>query len=120
MKETNTPVLGCRFYSTATGEQSVRRWLKQIKDKDPDTSDVIGGDIEAVQWQWPLGMPLVESLSDKLYATRSSSHAGEWRVFFTLFEGNMILLHGFKKTTRKTPPQEIAIARKRKREVMGT
>ena len=34
-------------------------------------------------------------------------------MFFHAYDGNMILLHGFIRKTRKTPDKEIAIAVKR-------
>ena len=34
-------------------------------------------------------------------------------------DGHMILLHGFIKKTQKTPQQDIDLALKRKRELMG-
>lgn len=39
------------------------------------------------------------------------------RVIFCMGEGHMILLHGFIKKTQKTPPQDVDLAMKRKREV---
>jgi phage-related protein len=39
------------------------------------------------------------------------------RVIFCMGDGHMILLHGFIKKTQKTPPQDIELALKRKREV---
>jgi len=38
------------------------------------------------------------------------------RVIFFLHEGNLIILNGFVKKTRKTPEAEIELARKRKKE----
>ena len=34
-------------------------------------------------------------------------------MFFRTYDGNMILLHGFIRKTRKIPDKEIAIAMKR-------
>jgi phage-related protein len=39
-------------------------------------------------------------------------------VLFFIVEGPMVLLHGFQKKTQKTPPADIDLARRRKREVM--
>jgi phage-related protein len=39
------------------------------------------------------------------------------RVIFCMGDGHMILLHGFIKKTRKTPPADIDLALKRKKEV---
>jgi phage-related protein len=39
------------------------------------------------------------------------------RVIFCIRESEMILLHGFMKTTQKTPPGEIQLALRRKREI---
>ena len=39
------------------------------------------------------------------------------RVIFCIKDGEMILLHGFEKKTQKTPPQDIELARMRKREI---
>jgi phage-related protein len=39
------------------------------------------------------------------------------RVLFCIREGNMVLLHGFVKKTRRTPKTESAVALKRKGEI---
>jgi phage-related protein len=39
------------------------------------------------------------------------------RIIFCIAPGEMILLHGFVEKTQKTPPRDIALARKRKREI---
>lgn len=39
------------------------------------------------------------------------------RVIFAILDGRMVLLHGFMKTTRKTPKADLDMARKRKKEI---
>jgi len=39
------------------------------------------------------------------------------RAIFNVTSGEMVLLHGFMKTTQKTPPGDIELALKRKREI---
>jgi phage-related protein len=113
------PLLDCDFYATPAGDRPVLSWLRDFNKRgDTETADAIGGGIEAVQRRWPLGMPLVEKFGGKLFAVRCSSATGEWRVFFTVVEKMIILLHGFQKRSRKTPQHEIEIARERLKEVL--
>ena len=39
------------------------------------------------------------------------------RVLFCIAEGRMVLLHGFVKKTQKTPDEDLALARRRMREI---
>src|SRR2546428_12483057 len=47
-------ILPARFFKTASGNEPVREWLK---DLDKDDSRIIGGDIRTVEYGWPIGMP---------------------------------------------------------------
>jgi phage-related protein len=38
------------------------------------------------------------------------------RVLFSIQQGKILVLHGFIKKTQKTPDDDLALARKRKRE----
>jgi phage-related protein len=38
------------------------------------------------------------------------------RVLFSVHQGRILALHGFIKKTRKTPDEDLALARRRKRE----
>ena len=58
----------------------------------------------------PLGLGLWEVRSN-LVSNRIA------RVIFTLHEGRMWLLHAFIKKTRKTPDDDMDLARKRKKDV---
>ena len=73
----------------------------------------IGGDIQAVQFGWPLGLPLVRHLRGDLWEVRTSLGNRIARVIFAVEDDTMYLLHGFIKTTQKTPPDELALAEKR-------
>jgi len=103
-------VLKVKFYQTDSGNEPVRNWLKRL---DPDVRRVIGEDIKAVQFGWPLGMPLVRKLEPDLWEVRSSIRNGIARVFFTTLDGYMVLLHAFVKQAQKTPPNELETARRR-------
>lgn len=103
------------FFATSAGAEPVREWLK---DLDRDDRREIGADILAVQQGWPLGLPLCRSLGHGLWEVRSSLAGGRIaRVIFAFDDGTIVLLNGFIKKTRKTPPAEINLALKRLKEM---
>jgi phage-related protein len=80
---------------------------------------VIGRDLARVQFGWPVGLPLCRPLSGGLWEARSSLPSRrEARVFFGFHEGMLIALHAFIKKAQKTPPEELALARERMRQVL--
>jgi phage-related protein len=102
------------FYRTAAGAEVVRDWLRGL---DRDDRDAIGQDLMRVQFRWPVGMPLCRSLGQGLWEVRSDlpSHRIA-RVLFCVVGERIVALHGFVKKTQKTPPADLALALKRKRE----
>jgi phage-related protein len=58
-------------------------------------------------------MPLIRKIERRLWEVRSSISAGIARVFFTVMDKTMILLHGFVKKSQKTPQDELDTARRR-------
>lgn len=100
------------FYRTAAGNEPVREWLKALPIADRKT---IGTDIKDVEYAWPLGKPLVDSLGRGLREVRSTITDGIARVIFCVVGEQMIHLHGFIKKTKKTPDKEIALAFNRMR-----
>ena len=102
------------FYRTDTGNEPVRKWLKSQDEADRKT---IGCDLKDVEYGWPVGMPLCGSLGDGLWEVRSDISSGRIsRVIFFIWQGRMVLLHGFIKKTRKTPASDKMLALKRKKE----
>lgn len=109
--------LPARFYENSLGHKPVRDWILDLSNDD---RQIIGKDIQKVEFGWPLGRPHCAPLGDGLWEVRS--HLGSdkiARVIFCMGKGHMILLHGFIKKTQKTPMQDIDLALKRKREVTG-
>ena len=107
--------LTAHFYETSQGKRPVREWLLQLDGQDRRT---VGFDIQTVEFGWPVGMPTCRPLSDGLWEVRSNLGSGRiGRVIFCIVKGEMVLLHGFVKKTQKAPPQEIALANKRRKEI---
>ena len=98
------------FFRTGTGNEAVREWLLNLTTDDRKS---IGADILAVQWVWPVGKPLVDSLGGGLWEVRSSLGDRIARVFFIIVNEEIILLHGIVKKSRTSPKQELDLARKR-------
>ena len=100
--------LPARFYRSESGREPVREWLKRLLPVD---RKVIGEDIKDVEYSWPIGMPLVRSIGQGLWEVRSHLTGGRIaRVLFCTTKNCMVLLHGFIKTTQKTPKSEIQLA----------
>jgi phage-related protein len=102
-----SPVLKVSFYQNTNGAEPVREWIKNLTAYERLT---IGEDIKAVQFRWPLGMPLVKKLTGKLWEVRTQLPTRIARVLFTVKGNQIVLLHGFIKKTQATPPQDIALA----------
>lgn len=64
-----------------------------------------------------LGMPHTRAMNSGLFELRLKSREGIGRVFFcTVVNRKIVMLHQFVKKTDKTPPKELALARKRMKE----
>lgn len=108
-------ILPARFYRNSSGKEPVRDWLKEL---DREERLVIGADIKTVEFGWPIGMPTCKPLGKGLYEVRSNLPSNRIaRVLFCIYDGGMVLLHGFIKKTEKTPKQDLEIARDRKSEL---
>ena len=91
-------------------------WLREL---GKEASKEIGSDILTVQWNWPVGNPLIDGMGGGLYEVRSTHGRKEYRVFFCISASTIVLLHGIVKKARTAPHAEIELARKRLTEVMS-
>jgi len=104
-------IIDIQFYKSDTGNIPVREWLKKLPPQD---RKIIGDDIRAVEFGWPLGMPIVKKIDTNLWEVRSRlSNNRIARVLFTIYSDMMILLHAFIKKTTKTPGNDLGIAKQR-------
>lgn len=103
------------FYSVRPGNEPVRKWLKGL----PETErHAIGRDLMRAQWRWPVAMPLCRPLGDRLWEIRTDLPTRRTaRVLLCLHEEHLVALHGFIKKTRTTPDDDLALARKRQKEL---
>jgi phage-related protein len=103
------------FFRTGLGAEPVRDWLKALREVERQE---IGKDLMRAQWQWPVGMPLCRPLGDGLCEIRTQLPTGRIaRVLICFYGGHLVALHAFIKKTRKTPDEDLGVARKRKKEL---
>jgi len=106
-----------RFWKSTTGREPVREWLNGLPREDQKT---VGRDIAKVQFGWPMGLPLCRPLGGGLWEVRSTLKSRrEARILFGFYEGMLIALHAFIKKTQKTPPEDLAMARQRMKELLS-
>jgi len=103
------------FYKTGTGQEPVRKWLRSLPREERKR---IGADILSVQYAWPVGKPLVDHLAEGIWEIRSRLQNRIARTLFAVVDQEIVLLHGFIKKRQQTPVEELALARKRKKEYM--
>jgi phage-related protein len=115
MAEKRAPAVPVRFYRTPGGAEPVLEWLRSLDKADRHG---IGLDLMRVQFGWPIGMPLVRSLKGGLWEVRSTLPSQRIaRLLLCFHQGTLVALHGFIKKTRKTPAEDLALARRRMKEV---
>src|ERR1700733_5160401 len=104
-----------RFYLTEAGGSPVLDWLRGL---DKGDRRAIGLDLMRVQFGWPIGRPLVGSLKDGLWEVRASLPSQRIALLILFFHDEMlVVLHGFIKKTQKTPTGDLALAKRRMKEI---
>ena len=98
------------FFRLDSGREPVRDWLKGLSRNNRKS---IGEDIMTLQFGWPVGMPLARKMADDLWELRSHISSAIARTFFTVYDRKIVLLHGFAKKARKTPVNELKVAKRR-------
>jgi phage-related protein len=107
--------LPASFYETPAGAEPVRDWIKAL---DPVDRKTVGEDIATLEFAWPVGMPVCRPLGDGLFEVRSTLESNRIaRILFCTTKENLVLLHAFVKKTQKTPTADLALARKRKKDI---
>ena len=103
------------FYRSSGGKEPVREWLKAL---DAPDRLAVGQDLMRAQWRWPVGMPLCRGMGQGLWEIRTELPSKRIaRVLLCLDEGDLVALHAFINKTQKTPDDELALARRRQKEL---
>jgi phage-related protein len=102
------------FFRTEAGGEPVREWLKSLPAVE---RRLIGADIKTVEFGWPIGMPVCRPLGKGLYEVRTDlpGNRAARVLFYVDKRSRMVLLHGFIKKTRKTPIEDLELARATRR-----
>lgn len=105
------------YYTNASGESPIKDFIDGLplkaKARTVKTLDLL--ELYGIQ----MGEPHVKHVSRKLWELRIKAQEGLYRVFFTTKKNRIIiLLHGFKKKTEKTPKKELDVALKRMKEMV--
>ena len=103
------------FFRTGAGVEPVREWPKGLPEVE---RRAIGQDLLRAQWRWPVGMPLCRPMGKGLWEVRTDLPTKRTaRVLICLYREHLVALHGFIKKTRTTPDEDLALARKRQKEL---
>jgi len=106
------------FYKTQENSSPVEEWLDSI----PTTAraKMLRNMFLLEEFGFSLKEPYVKPLKDKLYEVRAKDNRGIYRVvYFAFKDKRLVMLHGFTKKTQKTPPSEIAVAKKRMKDFIN-
>jgi len=92
----------------------VREWLKDLSDAD---RKAIGRDVMAVEFGWPIGLPLCRPLQDGVHEVRTALDNNRIArvLLYVDARERMVLLHGFIKKTQRTPAGDLALAIRNKK-----
>lgn len=112
--ELKSPYIIVFFEEIGSGKEPVRDWIKNLTKRD---MKIVGHDLMVLQYNWPLGMPLVKNLGKGLWELRTTLTNRIARILFVQKKDKIILLHAFIKKTQKTPDNEIEIAHRRLKEI---
>ena len=103
------------FFRTLAGSEPVREWLKGPPQEERHG---VGNDLLRAQWRWPVGTPLCRSMGSGLWEIRTDLPTKRTaRVLLCLYRERLVALYGFIKKTRTTLDEDLALARKRRKEL---
>jgi phage-related protein len=100
------------FYKEPDGTSPVKDFIDSLDEK---TQTRFGWSMEQLRIRNVRARyPLARHVDGELWELREESNTNIYRVIYFFYTGRRIVfLHGFQKKTQRTPPAEIALAKKR-------
>jgi len=106
------------YYELPNGDKPVQQFIDSLEIKM--RAKALGSIDILAEFGNELREPYSKSMGDGLFELRIKFAGDITRIFYFFFVNNKIILtNGFVKKTRKTPPNEIALARKYKSDHEG-
>jgi phage-related protein len=113
MTQQRTQRMPAVFFRTESGADPLLDWLRELPREE---RRALGEDLARLQWRWPVGMPLARPLGGGLHELRCVLPTRRIaRLLFFVVAGEIVLLHGFIKKSRKTPQEDLEMAQQRRR-----
>jgi phage-related protein len=106
-------------FREASGVIHLTDWLSELEKKEPEAyAKCLHAILKLESQGWELSMPHSRNLRDGIFELRTRLRNVRYRILY-FFRGQSVavLSHGFPKKTRKTPPDEIDLALKRKHRI---
>jgi phage-related protein len=104
------------FFRTAAGGEPGATVAEELPAAERQT---VGKDLLRAQWRWPAGMPLCRPMGAGLWEVRTDLAMNRTaRVLVCVYREHLVALHGFIKKTRATPTEDLALARRRQKELI--
>ena len=104
------------FFRSGKATEPVREWRRESLEAERRVAEK---DLLRAQWRWPVGMPQTRPMGNGLWEIRTDLPTKRTaRAMLCLYREHLVALHGFIKRTRATPDEDLAMARKRQKELM--
>ena len=98
----------------------VRDFLAELVTQRPKAFARLAVDLEVLGAEGLRSQQIaIRPLGDKLWELKRLYDGMQYRLFFGVSKGAVWLLHGIEKKSPKTPKDDLELARKRLREVIG-
>jgi phage-related protein len=103
------------FFETPSGRAPVLEWIEGMDEED--MASALGYIDQLSELGTEARMPLAKPLGNKLYELRWPFGDKQHRIIYFAAPGQkFVMLNGFVKKRRETPPKEMQTALRRKRE----
>lgn len=100
---------------TDPSRREIKGFPEEIRE---DLADALARIDNGEMLSMPLSRPM-PSIGKGVHELRLKDRSGIYRVVYALiYEGQVYILHAFKKTSQKTPLKNIELARKRLKEFL--